>query len=94
MLCLLGGPWAGLVTEFVGVGNGKLAVWWVAVQRSLEPSRGKSADGSIPSVLSEFGAGDSHILLICLGTKVMVSFGPPPKACITERFLRSFVVGV
>lgn len=59
---------AGLVTEFAGVGNGKVVVWWVVVERSLEPSWGKSADGSIP-LPSEFRAADSHILLFCLWNK-------------------------
>lgn len=66
---LLAGPWAGLVTQSAGVANGKLAVWWVVVQRCLEPSRGKSADGSIPSVPSDFRAGASHILLFYLWKK-------------------------
>lgn len=93
----LGWRETGLVTEFAGGGNGKLAVCWVVVQEgSLEPSRGKSADGSIPSVPSEFRAGDSHVLLFSAsGTNVVViSFGLPPKARITERFCRSFVVVV
>lgn len=61
---LLAGPWAGLVTEFAGGGDGKPAVCWVDVLRSLEPSRGKSADGSIPSVPSEFRAADSVLLFL------------------------------
>lgn len=92
---LLAGPWGGLVTEFAGVGKGKLAVWWVVVWRdpwSLpEGSQQMAASLRYPQ---NSGLGTLRFHCSASETNVMVSSGPPPKACITKRFFRSFVVGV
>lgn len=68
-------------------GNGKLAVWvGSCMERSLQPSCAKTADGSIPfSIFKNSGLGYSQVLLFCLYAKCDGLFLGPFLRCASQR---------